>query len=278
MSIVAETGPFDAVPAELRARDQWVLHHKKVLYNPHALSRRARTNVPATWGSYDLAAAKLAAVNDAAGRVRGLRPMEGIGFVFCADDPYVGIDFDGCIYDDEIHPAALKIIAALGSYTEVSPSGTGIHIIARARLTGAGIKCRAVEWADYVPGREGAIEIYDRVRYFTITGDGSGAITERQSVVNDLVLRYPSAGATVTRGSNGQVFVRKPPFEQRDDVPTGERHEYLLSFMGHYACSPSVDRSELEDACWTEADRIGMMDLSERWVTRNADYVIRSRS
>jgi primase-polymerase (primpol)-like protein len=52
---------------------------------------------------------------------------------------------------------AKEIIEMMGSYTEVSPSGTGVKIIIKGTLPGNGIK-------------KGNIEIYDKGRYFTITG------------------------------------------------------------------------------------------------------------
>jgi primase-polymerase (primpol)-like protein len=59
----------------------------------------------------------------------------GVGFVFSSDDPYVGIDLDGCRNPQTgyIEPWALEIVRRLNSYTEISRSGTGLHIIAKGR-------------------------------------------------------------------------------------------------------------------------------------------------
>jgi primase-polymerase (primpol)-like protein len=55
----------------------------------------------------------------------------GIGFVFNEDNPYVGVDLDKCRDKEtgEIDEWAQKIITEINSYTELSPSGTGVHII-----------------------------------------------------------------------------------------------------------------------------------------------------
>ena len=65
------------------------------------------------------------------------RKFDGLGFVFSADDRFVGIDIDNCLdsVDDESDPVvkdwALPIIQSLdGTYAEVSPSGTGIKFFA----------------------------------------------------------------------------------------------------------------------------------------------------
>jgi hypothetical protein len=62
---------------------------------------------------------------------------DGIGFVFCSADPYVGVDLDNC-RDPEVGTVAewaQKIIESFAdSYVEASPSGTGVHITSsRAR-------------------------------------------------------------------------------------------------------------------------------------------------
>jgi hypothetical protein len=70
----------------------------------------------------------------------------------------------------------------LKSYTEVSPSGTGLHIFAQGRLSGKGQK-------------RGDIELYDRERYFTVTGTHlpgtRSTIKERQALVERLYIAMP---------------------------------------------------------------------------------------
>jgi len=103
----------------------------------------------------------------------------GIGFVVTAEDPFVGIDLDKC-RDPEtaaVKPWAQKIIAALNSYTEISPSGTGIRIWLIAKLPEG-------------RRRKGAIEIYESLRYLTLTGhhlsDTPTTIENRQAEIGQL--------------------------------------------------------------------------------------------
>jgi putative DNA primase/helicase len=117
----------------------------KVPYSPRS-GTRARSDDPATWGT--LAEAERAAQND----------FDGIGFVFATSDPYCGVDLDSCVDPEtgEIEPWATKVLDELDSYTEISPSGTGLHVIVRAKLPPGG-------------NRKGGVEMYDRGRIFTIT-------------------------------------------------------------------------------------------------------------
>ncbi|MCZ6544898.1 MAG: phage/plasmid primase, P4 family [Chloroflexi bacterium] len=148
----------DNIPAEIRESRQcvgWVLHKRDGDPKPTKLpvnvatGELASSTDSATWSTF---AAVIAAVK--AGEV------DGAGFVFTAEDDYVGIDLDRCINvgTGEITDQAMAIVNSISSYTEVSPSGTGLHIIAKGILP---------------PGRrrKGAIEAYAEGRYFTMSGN-----------------------------------------------------------------------------------------------------------
>jgi putative DNA primase/helicase len=118
---------------------------KKVLYNVKT-GRRASSTNPADWATFE--------------EVMKATGFGNAGFVFTADDPYCGIDLDSCrdAVTGEIEPWALKIIKRFDSYTEVSPSGTGLHILIKGQLPKGG-------------NRKGKIEIYNQGRFFTVTGN-----------------------------------------------------------------------------------------------------------
>src|SRR5215475_1402871 len=114
---------------ELMARPQWVAwrlesrdgRSTKAPYNPVS-GGLASTGDPSTWGTYEQARSFAAE-----------QGIDGVGYVFSAEDPYTGIDLDKC-RDPEtgaVEDWAREIITALRSYTELSPSGTGVHIIVR---------------------------------------------------------------------------------------------------------------------------------------------------
>lgn len=143
------------IPDELRNRDQWICWRAeqrgekltKIPRSPHG--GPGDSTDPATWGSFFQAT-----------EVRDQHGYDGIGYVFSADDPYCGIDLDG-VRDSEtggLEPWAEKIVAALDSFTEVSPSGTGIHVYMKGSLPAGG-------------RRRGQIEMYSRGRFFTVSGE-----------------------------------------------------------------------------------------------------------
>jgi putative DNA primase/helicase len=148
------TVEISPLPEELLARPQWVCwcyettkqgKLTKVPYNARTGQKASTTN-PATWSTYEQAF-------DA----RSQDHYDGVGFVFNND--YTGIDLDHCIDEETGKPNAWaqSIIDHINSYTELSPSGTGVHIIARGTIP-SGVKR---------PG----IEMYSCGRFFTMTGD-----------------------------------------------------------------------------------------------------------
>jgi len=185
-----------AIPAELRDRDQWVVwrlesRDGKLTKVPYcAPARKASSTDPATWMSYAAAVA--------------LAPhgFNGVGFVFSEADPNTGIDLDACRdpVNGTIHEAAQRVIERFNSWTEISQSGKGVHIFVRAVLPGTGKK-RPSSWG-------GHIELYDRARFFAMTGEQlpgtPDTIEERQAAVTDVWTRLGSeAGLSVTARDGG---------------------------------------------------------------------------
>lgn len=147
----------DTIPEALTESEQWVCWQyderdgNKPAKVPIQPDSRAHANVsdPETWSPFGVA--------EAVGTAKNLEEIGGIGFVFSEDDPFVGIDLDDCVEDGELADWAQDIVDHVDSYTEFSPSGTGVHIILRGNLPDGGI-------------RDGDIEMYDTKRFFTVTG------------------------------------------------------------------------------------------------------------
>ena len=148
---------YEKIPLELKQLPHWVGwkymqrpgedHKRKVPINAMD-GQPAKSNDPTTWCDFDTACL---------GKERF--GLDGIGFMFSGDGIF-GIDIDHC-YDpeaQELDPAAAEIIETVQSYTELSPSGTGIHILCKGVLP-EGRK------------RRGAVEMYSTMRYFTVTGN-----------------------------------------------------------------------------------------------------------
>lgn len=199
--------PFtETVPACLRERAQWVCwtyveRDGKATKCPISPTKggNASSTDPDTWGTLQQA---IAACHACSG-------LDGVGFVFTSDDPFAGIDLDNCLdpATGEAKPWARAILDQLDSYAEVSPSGTGVKVYVRARKPGP--RCKT----GY---EDGAVEMYDRDRFFTVTGElitgGSTDVAERQAAfdaVYEMAFGKPASAPAVapSPSSNGQIHL-----------------------------------------------------------------------
>lgn len=182
---------LEQLPARLRRLDRWVCWRylirngkpTKVPFDAKT-GREASSTDPTTWSP-------LAEVVHALG---GGTTFSGPGFVFADGDGLCGVDLDRAIDPDtkQLKPWAERIVRDLDSYTEISPSGTGVKVFIAGVKPGK--RCRtAIE--------DGEIEIYDRGRYFTTTGvrwsDAPADVEDRQTQLTALYDRLFEPGPGV---------------------------------------------------------------------------------
>lgn len=206
---------FDAIPVELKSYPNWVLWRSekrngkvtKIPYQPGGL--RASSTDPKTWGTFEVVKAAIEKQQSMWG---------GIGFVL--EPPFVGLDFDQCIGDDgQIKPEVATIIQRLNSYSEKSPSGKGIHLIAKGSIP-KGRKCAV-------------FEIYQRGRYFTMTGNwlerSPLAIEDRHSEI--LEVYQESFGCAAPNKEKSFIKLQQHGIEPHQ--PEGISNQLVLRLERH---------------------------------------------
>jgi hypothetical protein len=164
----------ETIPEELKRGRAWLnCDVEKVPYVAQLRGERlASSTNPDTWRSFSHAAEAWA---------QGL--YAGVGRVIEADGPYYGVDLDDCRNSrtGELTPWALEVLGELDSYTEVSPSGTGVKVWLRAGVQTTHIRKEG----------ENPIEAYYGGRYFTVTGQllpqYSAEIEERTDELEALI-------------------------------------------------------------------------------------------
>ena len=268
-------GAATALPGELRDLSQWVCWRlekrdgklTKVPYSPTS-GDKARCNDPGTWGSF-AEARETALAEDYA----------GIGFVFTTNDLFSGLDLDGCVNPetDEVEPWAAEILHEINSYTEISPSGRGLHVIVRAELPEG-------------RRRNDRVEMYDRGRFFTMTGrllpGAPASIEERQEELQRLHTRLfggpmQSTNGTRTDNHNASMFTGDDQelVEKATRARNGEKFRRLWAGdRSGYASRSEADLALVSLlAFWTGGDEARMDALfkssglyREKW--ERADY------
>lgn len=152
------------IPKEIKELNQWV-----GASNEHKIPIVATSNYPAsasdssTWCSFEEAANS---------------PYEHIGFVF-NDNGIVGIDIDVGFEDGFVSRIASDIISHCHSYTELSKSGRGFHILVKGDLPFNG------------RNNHNGVEIYKSSRYFIMTGNCLyQELVENQEAIDYIVNKY----------------------------------------------------------------------------------------
>ncbi|MDP7201214.1 MAG: hypothetical protein QGI50_09710 [Dehalococcoidia bacterium] len=149
------------IPRELKERPQWVCwkYEKPSVKKPSEIKwtkipyqnngRKASSTNPATWTTYERA---LAAAEQ--------QGYSGIGFVLTKEDPFVGVDLDHCVDAEtgQVEQWARAHVDELDSYTEITPSNTGLRAFVKAELPPRGRK-------------RGNFECYQTARFLTVTGN-----------------------------------------------------------------------------------------------------------
>lgn len=161
---------YSDIPQDLQALRQWICWREseidgkltKLPLRPIDGKLASVTN-PLDWTDFDTA-------------VQAAVYRNGIGFVFTASDPFVGIDLDNKAANLDKTIEFQNILKYIDTYVEISPSGKGFHAIARGVLPGSG-------------RRKFGIEIYDKDRFFTFTGNRISEHTcpqERQAQIAEI--------------------------------------------------------------------------------------------
>lgn len=149
---------YENIPDELKREKRWCLYkiiqrdgkNTKLPLMPNG--KPAKSNDKTTWNSYEDC---IAALNRNTG--------DGLGFML--GDGYIGIDIDKVsddifVYSMDYHARSMTadFLRGISTYAEISPSKTGLHFIGKGEVPG-------------IRKRYKNLEIYDKDRFFTVTGN-----------------------------------------------------------------------------------------------------------
>ena len=248
---------YDNIPAILKQRRNWVAWGirgapLKAPFKPTSLltgkPSPAKAGIPETWGSYQAAVMCVR---------RGL--ARGIGYEFDGNGIY-GVDLDHVLGEDgTLTPEAREVVGKLNSYTEISISGTGLHIFVNA------------DGADITRHRKRNcfLEIYNEGRYFTVTGSAYGGVKPIEARAAEIQALHDKF---LSSGPERRVLTTPLPVA----ATSGAEQERFLRI--------GLDRDRVFAALWAgerrngneSADDIALMNKLAYWCNADPDAVIRA--
>jgi hypothetical protein len=158
-----------AIPQELRDLNQWVCTKAdKNLFQINGV--QATTDRPDTWNTFE-----------ACVKAIGEHNMTSVGLVLTKDDPYFIIDLDKTNSEPRRGPVHRAIHDDFNTFSEISVSGTGCHIVGKGSLPFENGK-------GGFKNKEWGVECYSSGHYLIFTGDiySNKPIAERQDLLNKL--------------------------------------------------------------------------------------------
>ena len=218
MTIEELQNQYIKIPEEMKALKRWIcfkLENKDGRLNKTPINaingKPARSNDPSTWTKFKLA-------------INGCVKYECDGIGFMLGDGIFGVDLDDSAYkkfkkgelsEKEYNLERIKFeelveefTTKLNSYTELSVSGKGYHIICYGTLPEGRRRNDLL-----------GIETYDNLRYFAMTGNTTNNIPlqERNEEIKELWAKYIDDGKIV---KNKEIIenYQKPEIELEDDV------------------------------------------------------------
>lgn len=251
---------YKNIPAELVSLRQWVCANEYSKAPMRAFEYApASSTKPETWSHFPAA---VCAVEQGY--------YDYCGFVF-HDNGYVGIDIDdGFDENGEVSALAMDIITTCKSYTELSRSGRGFHIIVKGDLPFKG------------KNNLRGVEIYKDARYFIMTGNVFiySDIRENQRAIDYVLDQYFQCDREQKTPMLGTERIYSPKWEWHGSkripvrpiyppIPAGSRNICLTSLAGllraqgyskidiynellyanNVACEPKLHQSEIQSIC-----------------------------
>ena len=251
-----------SIPSEMTALPQWVCwkyadrNGKRTKIPVQVDGSPAAVNDPTTWADFDTVS-----------RACESGEFAGCGFVLTAESNITCIDFDRirCTHTGEISPWAVEIIERMNSFSEVSPSGTGIHVWGVCSPGAVGERCRFgskhLRAAGFAAGEDESIEIYRRDRYITVTGEHVGEPRPLRDIsieIADLFTRLDPQPALppVSQPQSALDLPDEDLLERAFNASNGEKFRAL--WAGDFSGYPSASEADCALAqllaFWTGGD------------------------
>lgn len=169
---------------------------------------------------------------------------DGIGIAIAGD--MAAIDIDHCIEDGVLSDMAEEIVSKVNTYTEISPSGTGIRLIGKTQ----GFTYDKEKY--YINNRKYGLEVYasrDKGQFVTITGNALGEknLSDITDVLPDILDKYMLRPVTerpkCTIDAPGSFLTDEEVVEKASAAANGDK--FVSLYNGDVSDYPSQSEAEL---------------------------------
>lgn len=270
---------YDNIPYELKEERRWVCWNGEKLPSGRTTKKPidaktgtyAKSNNAKTWSSFDTAV-----------KAKEKNGLDGIGIML--GEGIVGIDLDNIEQKiDEYQNGytdnniVSEFVDVLESYAEISPSGSGIHIIVKGKLPKGS-------------RRKGDIEMYEENRFFTVTGNHVGGYRKiaydfEMNKLGRLHEKYLKTSEldieNISDGDMGHHMSKERVVEIAERSKNGDRFKRFMNggWEQFYQSQSEADMAFSNDlAFWTNRDFNKMDDIyrgsalmREKWDRKTGD-------
>lgn len=210
------TATHTAIPTQLSAQPYWSLwagrlkkdglKWDKVPKSTQQPGRNISVNTPEQWGDFDSAVKALQSA-----RIQSPATPYGLGLLLTNNQALTVVDIDNAFEEDgkTLKPAPREWVKQFASYTEISPSGKGLHVF----FTGHW----ASDWVNHNVGAGVGLEVYsgNSARFITVTG-------QRLPHTPETLAPVPVATLQELQHAFGRASLQR---QQRLDTPRPDTEE-----------------------------------------------------
>lgn len=204
---------YSDIPAGMVRLPNWVARQDKIPYGING--KPAKSNTPSTWSTLQEVKAFL----------KGAQPAyTGLGFMLERKNKIVCIDIDHCLENGKPNRTATKILEKIDTYTEISQSGTGLHLFGRGTMPQSSVKYESTtDKGTHIEMYAGMDDKGQGGRFIALTAniyEGHNALNDTQEGIDWLLSKAPAGKAKAPNKDNHNISPPAAIKENTDDTIT----------------------------------------------------------
>lgn len=204
---------YSVIPTKMVDVPNWVARQGKIPYGING--KPAKSNTPSTWST-------LQKVKDF---LKGAPPAyNGLGFMLERKNNIMCVDVDHCLEDDTPNNTATKVLEKLDTYTEISQSGTGLHLFGRGTMPKSSVKFKSpFDDGTHIEMYTGLDNTRNSGRFIALTADiyeGRKTLNDIQDGIDWLLSMAPAGKAKAPDKDNHSILPPVAIKENTEDTIT----------------------------------------------------------